>query len=101
MSVQSAREFMARVAGDETFRQGLGGCKSRAEQHAFARAAGFDFTVEELKAASAEIQDSDLDTMSGGSCCGYTCEPENASPPPIHQGPCMPPALPTLPYYVG
>ena len=79
MSIQGAREFLAKVAGDETLRQGLGGCESRAAQHEFARAAGFDFTPDELKAAMTEVQDDDLDTMSGGSCCGYTCEPEHPS----------------------
>jgi natural product precursor len=23
-----------------------------------------------------ELQDTDLDVISGGSCCGFTCEPE-------------------------
>ena len=77
MSMESARQFLSRVESDEGFRQGLGACKSREAQHEFARAAGFDFTVDEVRAASTEIQDDDLDRVSGGNCCGSTCESEN------------------------
>ena len=78
MSIESARNFLTKVAKDEEFRKQLGGCKSRAEQQQFAQGAGFEFTGDELKAATTELQDADLDTISGGSCCGYTCEPEHA-----------------------
>lgn len=76
MSMLSAREFLAKVGSDESFRQGLAGCRNRGEQHAFARAAGFDFTADEVRAAGNDLQDADLDAVSGGSCCGATCEPE-------------------------
>ena len=65
---------MTKVAKDEEFRKGLGGCKSRAEQQQFAQGAGFEFTGDEMKAAAGELQDADLDVISGGSCCGMTCE---------------------------
>ena len=76
MCVQSARDFLTKVSKDEEFRKELGGCKTRAEQQQFAQGAGFDFTGDEMKAAASELQDADLDVISGGSCCGSTCESE-------------------------
>jgi predicted ribosomally synthesized peptide with nif11-like leader len=77
MSIESARDFLTKVAKDEEFRKRLGGCKSRPEQQQFAQGAGFEFTRDEMKAAAGELQDADLDVISGGSCCGFTCEPES------------------------
>jgi predicted ribosomally synthesized peptide with nif11-like leader len=76
MSIQSARDFMTKLRHDGEFRKGLSACKSGAEQQQFALRAGFEFTGEEIRAASGELQDSDLDVISGGHCCGYTCESE-------------------------
>ena len=76
MSIESARDFLTKVAKDEEFRKGLGGCKTRADQYQFAQRAGFEFTGDEMKAAAGELQDADLEVISGGSCCGYTCESE-------------------------
>ena len=78
MSIQNAREFLTKVAKDEEFRKRLGGCKTRAEQQQFAQGAGFEFTGDEMKAAAGELQDADLDVISGGlpggGCCGSSCE---------------------------
>ena len=74
MSIQSARDFLAKVAKDEELRKGLSGCKTRADQYQWAQGAGFEFTGDEMKAAAGELQDADLDVISGGSCCGSTCE---------------------------
>jgi predicted ribosomally synthesized peptide with nif11-like leader len=76
MSVRSARDFLTKAAKDEEFRNGLGGCKTRADQYQFAQGAGFEFTGDEMREAAGELQDADLDVISGGSCCGVTCEPE-------------------------
>ena len=76
MSMQSARDFLTKVSKDEEFRKGLTVCKSRAEQQQFAQGAGFEFTGDEMKTAASDLQDADLDVISGGSCCGYTCESE-------------------------
>ena len=73
MSIQSARDSLVKVAKDEEFRKQLGGCKTRADQYQFAQGAGFESTRNEMKAAAGELQDVDLDVVSGGSCCGYTC----------------------------
>ena len=72
MSIQSARDFLTKVTKDEEFRKGLTGCKSRADQQQFAQGAGFEFTREEMRAAAGEIQDADLEVISGG-CCGSEC----------------------------
>ena len=74
MSIQSARDFLTKVAKDEEFRKGLGGCKNRAEQYQWAQGAGFEFTGDEMKMVASELQDADLDVISGGACCGTTCE---------------------------
>ena len=77
MSIQSARDFLTKVAKDEEFRKGLSGCKSRADQYQLAQGAGFEFSGDEMKAAAGELQDADLDVISaGGRCCGSTCENE-------------------------
>jgi predicted ribosomally synthesized peptide with nif11-like leader len=68
MSIQSARDFLTKVAKDEDIRKGLGGCKTRADQFQFAQGAGFEFTQDEMKAAASELQDADLEVISGGSC---------------------------------
>ena len=75
MSIESARDFLTKVAKDEEFRKGLNGCKTRTDQYRLAQGAGFEFTGDEMKAAASELQDADLDVISGGSCgCGFTCE---------------------------
>jgi len=79
MSIESARDFLTKLTKDEEFRKGLGGCKTRADQYQFAQEAGFEFTVDEMKAAASELQDADLDVISGGSCCGATCEHDTSS----------------------
>ena len=75
MSIQGARDLLTKVAKDEEFRKQLGDCKTRADQYQFAQGAGFEFTGDELRAARGELQDRDLDTISGGgTCCGSTAE---------------------------
>ena len=76
MSIESARDFLTKVAKDEELRKRLGGCKSRADHYQFAQGAGFEFTRDEMRAAAGELQDADLDVISGGSCCCQTCESE-------------------------
>ena len=68
MSIQSARNFLSKAAKDEEFRKRLGGCKSGADRNQFAQGAGFEFTAEELRAAVDELQDADLEVISGGTC---------------------------------
>lgn len=74
MSIQSARDFLDRVESDKEFRKRLGDCTTTAEQQQFAREAGFEFTSEELGVVRGELQDADLDMISGGGC---SCACEN------------------------
>ena len=83
MAIQSARDFLTKVAKDEEFRKRLGGCKTRADQYQLAQGAGFEFTGDEMKAAAGELQDADLDLIAGGHCCGATCEKD---PQPCQAG---------------
>jgi predicted ribosomally synthesized peptide with nif11-like leader len=76
MSIQSVRDFLTKVANEEQFRKALGGCKIRADQQQFAQGARFEFTGDEMRAAAGELQDADLDVISGGNCCGSTRETE-------------------------
>ena len=69
MSIQSARDFLTKVAKDEEFSKRLGGCQTRADKYQFAQEAGFEFTVDEMKAAGSELQDADLEVISGGVAC--------------------------------
>ncbi len=75
MSIQSARDFLSKVASDGEFRKGLTGCKTKTDQLRYAQRAGYDFTGEEVGAARTELQDRDLDSVSGGAldCC-FGCE---------------------------
>ncbi len=66
MSIQSARDFLTKLAKDEKFRTALQGCKTGADQQQFAVKAGFQFTGEEFRAARGELQDRELDGISGG-----------------------------------
>ena len=82
MSIQSARDFLTKVAKDEEFRKRLGGCKTGADQYEFAQGAGFEFTKDEMRAAAGQLQDADLEVISGGSgWCSVVCESE-----PCQQG---------------
>jgi predicted ribosomally synthesized peptide with nif11-like leader len=60
---------VTKVAKDEEFRKGLEGCNTRADQYQFAQGAGFEFTRDEIRAAGSELQDADLEVISGGLAC--------------------------------
>ncbi len=79
MSIQGARDFLNRVGKDEGFRKQLGRCTNRTEQQQLAQSLGFEFSADEMKTAAGELQDVDLDGVSGGNCCGFTCEPEHCA----------------------
>ncbi len=79
MSIQSARDFIARIAKDEEFRNRLGGCKTEAERQRFAQGAGFTFTSDEVRAARGELQDVDLAVISGGVILSPSCLQDFAS----------------------
>lgn len=71
MTLESARSFLSRIASDEAFRKELAACKTKDEQLAYVRKAGFEFTQDDINTVRNEIQDADLDVVAGGmECCG-------------------------------
>ena len=81
MSIQSARDLLTKVSKDEEFRKRLGGCETGADRYQFAHGAGFEFTGDEMKAAASELQDADLDVISGGCCGSENICPADTGPP--------------------
>lgn len=73
MSVASAKAFIEKVKNDEDFKKKLGTLKDAKERLQFAKAAGFDFTKEELAKVKEEegLTDEELDNVAGG--CGHAC----------------------------
>ncbi len=72
MSVQSAKDFLAKVKEDKSLADSLGSAADNDARKAIAVKAGFDFTKTEMKDAlnavsSRELSDEDLDTVAGGS----------------------------------
>lgn len=76
MSIESAKAFYSRMTTDETFRSQLEQAVSKEERQQILQAAGYDFTPEDWKAATAQIQastaadselsDAELTAVSGG-----------------------------------
>ena len=66
MSVQSAKSFIEKVKTDEGFAKKLKECKDEEARMVFAKASGFNFTVEEIR-SEGELSDNDLDAVAGGS----------------------------------
>ncbi len=81
MSIEHAREFIKRVKNDPDLFKQAASFKTKEERQKWAGGLGYDFTGEELKQASAELTDEDLELVAGGVCCGYTCEGEQWGKP--------------------
>ena len=69
MSIESAKAFIERLKTDEDFRQRVQDAEDREARRALAKAEGFDFGEEDIKSASEELSDDDLDFIAGGSGC--------------------------------
>lgn len=67
MSMESAKAFVERMKTDADFAQRVTACKSPESRIQLAKAEGFDFTSEEVKEASEELSEDDLELVSGGS----------------------------------
>ena len=88
MSLESAREFMEKYQKDQELTAKLAGAKSPDEKMVLAKAAGFDFSFEELAKVNEELSEDELDAVVGGEwnpgCmddghCGRTCENDIAT----------------------
>jgi predicted ribosomally synthesized peptide with nif11-like leader len=66
MSIESAKACMERIKADEDFAKKVMECKDAEARMAFVRAAGYDFTTEEVSPLVGEIQDDELEFVAGG-----------------------------------
>ncbi len=73
ISIESAKAFLERVKTDEDFRVKLEGKTSLEERIKFAKAQGFDFSKEDIKAVTSELSDDELDAVAAGSWKDVGC----------------------------
>jgi len=66
MSIESAKKFMVRIKTDEEFALKISECKAKEARMEAVKAAGFDFTPEELADVNSELSDDELDQVAGG-----------------------------------
>ena len=66
MSIVSAKTFIEKMKTDEEFAKKMSECKDKEAGMAFVRAAGFDFTLEELDGFMREMTDDELEAVVGG-----------------------------------
>jgi len=71
MSVQNAKDFIAKLQGDKSLAGSLESAADDDARRAIAAGAGFDFTKDEMKEAlsaggSKQLSDDDLDAVAGG-----------------------------------
>ena len=80
MTIESAKEFLEKVKTDEEFADRIRKATSREKRREIARSEGFDFTPEEIKNATDELSEEDLDAVAGGKwACGSTHESEGGA----------------------
>ena len=65
MSMESAKSFIERVNTDEDFAQKVSECKDPESRMTFVKSQGFDFTGEEVRIASWELRDEELEQVAG------------------------------------
>lgn len=73
MSIESARVFIEKIKTDEDFAKKAGECKDKEVRMQFVRAAGYDFTSEEIEACAEEMTDDELEAVAGGHTHTLTC----------------------------
>lgn len=82
MSVESAKTFMKKLTSDADFRAQVEAAKTEDDRKNVVKAAGFDFTMEELKSAvpanfhksidsKAELSEADLEKVAGGKSASW------------------------------
>ncbi|HPL53222.1 MAG TPA: Nif11-like leader peptide family natural product precursor [Bacillota bacterium] len=73
MGVESAKAFIAKIKSDEDFKSKLSQLENGQARLDFAKAAGFDFTADDIAKAKEEqgLTDEELDGVAGG--CGHVC----------------------------
>ena len=76
MSVQDAKDFVAKVKGDKSLADSLESAADDDARRAIAAGTGFNFTKSEMSEAlsaggSKQLSDDDLDTVAGGSSASW------------------------------
>jgi predicted ribosomally synthesized peptide with nif11-like leader len=77
MSTESAKAFIQKMASDESFRTKIEKAANDAERQKAVKAAGFDFTKNELKSVipgtsgQGELSEKDLEAVAGGSSAAW------------------------------
>lgn len=74
MSLESAKAFLKKMKTEEAFAAKVSEIKSKEERIQFARESGFDFSAEEIKEVSSELDDDDLDQIAGGAGLQIECK---------------------------
>ncbi len=66
MSIESAKAFVEKLKIDEEWRKKLDAVETNEERFAMAKAAGFDFTEDEFRNVTSELDDEELSSVAGG-----------------------------------
>jgi predicted ribosomally synthesized peptide with nif11-like leader len=66
VSIESAKAFIERMKTDEDFANKAMQCKDADARMAFASAAGYGFTPDDMNILHGEMTDSELDVVTGG-----------------------------------
>jgi len=70
MSMEQVKTFIEKMKSDEAFSKRIMAIEDTDERFQAIREAGFDFSKEELGEAGKEIDDTELEAVSGGACAG-------------------------------
>jgi len=66
MSLESAKAYIERMKNDENFKKKVTELKDSETRKVFVVSEGFDFSVEDIKQASCELSEEELEKLSGG-----------------------------------
>ncbi|MBW4054614.1 MAG: Nif11-like leader peptide family natural product precursor [Proteobacteria bacterium] len=70
MSIESAQAFIERMKTDEEFAKRVIECTDTEARNALVNAEGFDFTPDQVKEASGELSEEELEAVAGGFLLG-------------------------------
>ncbi len=70
MSMEQVKAFIEKMKSDEAFSKRIMAIENQDERFKAIEKAGFDFSEKELEDAAKEIDDADLEQVSGGACGG-------------------------------
>lgn len=74
MSIESAQAFLERLKTDENFAKEVTACTDSEARVALVKAAGFDFTMEEVNEVASELSEEELAGVAGGASYDKECQ---------------------------